>query len=43
MYNAPLADVEDYLASVAEKDPKRIIDLYSNKDFCDIFFFLIYI
>ena len=32
MYNAPLADVEDYLASVAEKDPKRIIDLYTGTD-----------
>lgn len=32
MTNAPAADVEDYLASVAEKDPKRIIDLYTGSD-----------
>lgn len=32
MTNAPAADVEDYLASVAEKDPKKIIDLYTGSD-----------
>ena len=32
MINAPAADVEDYLVSVAEKDPKKIIDLYTGSD-----------
>ena len=32
MYNAPAADVEDYLTSIAEKDPNRIIDLYTGSD-----------
>lgn len=32
MVNAPAADVEDYLTSVAEKDPKKIIDLYTGSD-----------
>ena len=32
MINAPAADVEDYLVSVAEKDPKKIIDLYTGTD-----------
>lgn len=32
MVNAPAADVEDYLVSVAEKDPKKIIDLYTGTD-----------
>lgn len=32
MTNAPAADVEDYLASVAEKDPKKIINLYTGSD-----------
>ena len=32
MVNAPAADVEDYLVSVAEKDPKKVIDLYTGTD-----------
>lgn len=32
MRNAPDADVEDYLISVAEKNPERIIDLYTGED-----------
>lgn len=32
MYNAPDADVEDYLLSVAQKDPDKIIDLYTGDD-----------
>ena len=32
MINAPAADVEDYLVSVAEKSPKKIIDLYTGTD-----------
>ncbi len=32
MVNAPAADVEDYLVSVAEKNPKKIIDLYTGTD-----------
>lgn len=30
MRNQPIADVLDYLLSVAEKDPKKIIDIYSD-------------
>lgn len=32
MKNAPDADIEDYLISVAERDPERIIDLYTGED-----------
>lgn len=32
MSNMPSADVEDYLLSVAEKDPERIIKLYTGED-----------
>ena len=32
MINQPLADVVDYLVSVAEKDPQKIIDLYTGTD-----------
>lgn len=32
MYNAPDADVEDYLLSIAEKDPDKIINLYTGDD-----------
>lgn len=32
MMNAPAADVEDFLVSVAEKDPQKIIDLYTGTD-----------
>lgn len=32
MVNQPLADVVDYLVSVAEKDPQKIIDLYTGTD-----------
>ena len=32
MINAPAADVEDFLVSIAEKDPKKIIDLYTGTD-----------
>ena len=30
MKNMPIADVEDYLLKVAEKDPDKIIDLYTG-------------
>lgn len=32
MTNQPAADVEDYLFSVAEKDPQKIIELYTGGD-----------
>lgn len=32
MSNMPSADVEDYLLTVAEKDPERIIKLYTGED-----------
>lgn len=32
MNNMPTADVEDYLLNVAEKDPERIIKLYTGDD-----------
>lgn len=32
MSNMPSADVEDYLLTVAEKDPERIIKLYTGDD-----------
>lgn len=32
MSNQPNADVEDFLLSVAEKNPKKIIDCYTNGD-----------
>ena len=32
MYNMPDADVEDYLIQVAEKDPDKIIKLYTGSD-----------
>ena len=32
MTNMPMADVEDYLLSVAEKDPSKIIELYTGTD-----------
>lgn len=32
MQNQPLADVTDYLISVAEKDPQKIINLYTGTD-----------
>ena len=32
MQNRPSADVEDYLLTVAEKDPERIIKLYTGDD-----------
>lgn len=32
MQNMPIADVEDYLLKVAEKDPDKIIDLYTGTD-----------
>lgn len=32
MKHVPSADVEDYLLQIAEKDPKRIIDLYTGDD-----------
>jgi hypothetical protein len=32
MKNMPIADVEDYLLKVAEKDPDKIIDLYTGTD-----------
>lgn len=32
MKYAPSTDVEDYLYQIAEKEPKRIIDLYTNGD-----------
>lgn len=32
MDGAPVADVEDYLVQIAEKDPQKIIDLYSGDD-----------
>ena len=32
MDNVPLSDVEDYLTQYAEKDPKKIIDLYEGED-----------
>jgi hypothetical protein len=32
MTNMPSADVEDYLLTVAEKDPEKIIKLYTAND-----------
>ena len=32
MHNAPDADVEDFLFQIAEKDPDRIISLYTGDD-----------
>ena len=32
MYNQPDSDVEDYLISVAEKNPDKIINLYTGGD-----------
>lgn len=32
MRNAPSSDVEDYLYQIAEKDPNKVIDLYTNGD-----------
>jgi hypothetical protein len=32
MQNQPTADVLDYLISVAEKNPQKIIDLYTGGD-----------
>jgi hypothetical protein len=32
MYNMPDADVEDYLIQIAEKDPDKIIKLYTGSD-----------
>lgn len=32
MRNQPIADVIDYLLRVAEKDPKKIIDIYTGSD-----------
>lgn len=32
MYNMPDADVEDYLLTVAEKDPDKIVKLYTGDD-----------
>ena len=32
MYNAAASDVEDFLIKIAEKDPDKIIDLYTVSD-----------
>jgi len=32
MFGVPLSDVEDYLVTIAEKDPAKIIDLYTGGD-----------
>lgn len=32
MANAPLTDAQDYLLQLAEKSPKRVIDLYTGQD-----------
>ena len=32
MANAPFTDAQDYLLQLAEKSPKRVIDLYTGQD-----------